>query len=889
MNDNQLVTKLHAPRLRPRLIPRPLLTKRLQQASTSTLTLISAPAGFGKTTLLAQWLTESNMPTAWLSLEPQDNEPPRFLSYLIAALQTLDPGLGTTALPLLFSLGPTSSTPLETVLTVLTNDLAQRGKKDIALILDDYHILTAEPIQQAMTFLLEHCPPQLHLLIATRVDPPLPLARLRARGQLTELRAAQLQFEASEANTFLSTVMGLDLSPEDITALQDRTEGWIAGLQLAALSLQSCHNVQQFIADFTGSHRHVMDYLVEEVLARQPEEIQSFLLHTSLLDRLTGSLCDVVAARSGSQALLEDLERSNLFLIPLDDWRHWYRYHQLFADVLRARLYRKVGAEGVAALYARASAWYERNGFPEEAVEAALAACDFQRSADLIEPLSASMVLHFQHYTLQRWLERLPRDVLFTRPTLCLAYAMTLFITGQGEAYKAPLQQAEQLFRSEGNGKGLGQVAMVRALNASLRGDAPEGIAYGKEALALLPEEALVARSVSASAVAEGYRRMGDVSAAWHTLTQARPVNERIENLLGIAGNTILRARLLVMQGKLQQAAESYRYVIASVNERHEFALEALIGLGDLLREWNEPEAALAHLERVIALAREIRNEVLQARAALNQTRVLQARRDAEEVEAAFASVVVQAQQSGLRSLLTEAENHQARWLLAQGNMEAVSRWQTAYAFTSEDPPNYQQELTALTLARVLLAQDEARRALDLLGSFRQHARTQGRTCSEIEILALTALAYNTHGKTDLALQSLQQALLLAEPEGYVRLFVDEGPPMAVLLRMLLPRYKGKRSVDYIQKLLLAADVPKQDSSSPSGHDSQSMRLLEPLSQRERKVLRLLAAGLSNPEIAGELTVSLNTVKTQVQSIYRKLNVSSRKEAIATIEHLQLL
>jgi LuxR family maltose regulon positive regulatory protein len=373
------------------------------------LTLLSAPAGYGKTTLLAQWLSQSGRDAAWLSLEPEDNEPMRFLSSVIAALQTLDPHLGSSALALLHSTPPAPLPPPEVVFAQLAADLRERAHRDLILVLDDYHVITTAALQGAVAALLAYAPPHLHLVIATRVDPALPLARLRARGQLYEVRAAHLQFSAEEAHTFLQTVMGLDLSPEERAVLQERTEGWIAGLQLAALSLQGRSDVQHFLADFTGSHRYIVDYLVEEVLARQPEAVQAFLLHTAILDRLTGPLCDAVIGGTNSDVLLEQLERANLFLVPLDERRQWYRYHHLFAEVLRVRVLREVGRAGVAALYTRASAWYEQNGMQAEAVEAALSARDFERAARLIdEPLATSMIMSLQVATLIRWLECFP-------------------------------------------------------------------------------------------------------------------------------------------------------------------------------------------------------------------------------------------------------------------------------------------------------------------------------------------------------------------------------------------------------------------------------------------------------------------------------------------------
>jgi LuxR family maltose regulon positive regulatory protein len=889
LSEMELTTKLHAPRLRSQLVARDHLVRRLQQASAAALTVISAPAGFGKTTLLVQWLAECGMASAWLSLEPQDDEPVRFLSYLIAALQTLDPAIGMSARSLLFSPRLASSLSLETVLTVLTNDLASRQDKEMVLILDDYHVLAAEPIQRAMTFLVEHCPPQLRLVLATRADPPLPLARLRARGQLSELRAAQLQFETSEADTFLSEVMGLHLSPEGVAVLQKRTEGWIAGLHLAALSLQGRSDVEPFLTDFTGSHRHITDYLVEEVLSRQTEEVQSFLLHTSLLERLCGPLCDVVAERSGSEVLLEALERANLFLVPLDEQRRWYRYHHLFADLLRARLRRRLGGQGMAALYMKASLWYEQNDLPMEAVGAALAAGDGGRAADILEPLSLPMIVRLQHAELRRWIEQLPREEWFKRPLLCTSYAIALFITGAADTYRVPLQQAERLLEVAGNDYALGRFSMIRALAASLRGDALEGIRYGQKALTLLTEYDQVARTASISAVVEGYRRTGNVSTAWQMLSEAPPFDAPIGQLFGLAAQSILRARLLVMQGKLRQAAESYQAMLGSVSERHELAMETLLSLAELAWEANELETAQGYLERMMMLAREMGTELRPPRAALLHARIRAAQ--GELAEAAFAAAVLQAQQSDHQHLPAEAQAHQVRWWLRQGKLEAVAAWYTTAAGILDAPADYQQEQVALTLVRVLIAQDEASAALELLMAFRELARSQGRTGSEIEILMLTALAYHAQSKSDQALQILQQALLLAEPEGYVRLFVDEGAPMAVLLRLLLAHWKSKRGRDYIQRLLALLE-PAAAKSTTTPHTAQEAELpvlLEPLSQRERKVLRLLAAGLSNPEIANELVVSLNTVKTQVQSLYRKLQVSSRQEAVATARRLQLL
>src|SRR5256886_6181185 len=436
-----LSTKLHRPLPRAHLVRRPQLAARLTQGVMGQLTLVSAPAGFGKTTLLAQWFAESGMPVAWLSLEAGDNELVRFLSYLIAALQTLDPHLGAVALALLQMPPPASA---ETVLTLLTNDVGSHGRDggDFVLVLDDYHVIEAKPVDHALTFLLGHLPPQMHLVIATREDPDLPLARLRARGHLTELRATDLRFTASEAAGFLTQVMGLNLSTEDIAALEDRTEGWIAGLQLAALSMQGHQDIPGFIRAFAGDNRYIVDYLVEEVLQRQPESVRSFLLQTSMLDRLHGSLCDAVTGQEEGNALLQALERGNFFVVALDDKRHWYRYHHLFAEVLSAHLLAEQ-PDQVATLHRRASAWYEQNDLPSDAIRHALAACDFERAAGLVELAGPAIGRNRQEATVLDWLRALPDELLRCRPVLGVAYAHVLLASGEREGVDERLPDPE--------------------------------------------------------------------------------------------------------------------------------------------------------------------------------------------------------------------------------------------------------------------------------------------------------------------------------------------------------------------------------------------------------------------------------------------------------------
>ena len=606
-----LATKLYVPRPRPHLVPRAHLIERLRQGTERSLTLVSAPAGCGKTTLLAQWCAQSEIPIAWLSLEVEDNDPSRFLSYLIAALQTLDAQLGTTALTMLRTPQPPSS---EAVLAVLTNDLVERGGGDVALVLDDYHVLTSESIQRGMTFLLEHLPPQMHLILATRADPSLPLARLRAQGQLTEVRAADLRFGGAEVDAFLQSVMGLDLEASTIAAMEQRTEGWIAGLQLAALSLQGRTDISGFLATFSGSHRYVLDYLSDEVLARQDAAVQQFLLHTCILERLSGPLCDAVTGQEGGQAMLEALERANLFVVVLDDERGWYRYHHLFAKVLRSHLQQAEPAL-LPDLHRRASAWYEQHALPAEAVQHALAIPDVQLAAHLIEPISLTMAYRGQIYTVLGWLNALPEPLMRTRPFLCAYHALLLTFTNQLEAAESRLQNAERGLRDELPAEERrtiqGWVLSNRADIILFSGDMPQAISLAQQALELLPEAEVLARASALATTIRAYLVGGDVTSdAEHVVAGAVALIRTTGNLFSTVSGMTLLGRLYVLQGRLHQAAATYEQVMQVV-PRPEVLQSAFsgpsyfFGLGSLLREWNEMEAAERYLSQGMALVKE--------------------------------------------------------------------------------------------------------------------------------------------------------------------------------------------------------------------------------------------------------------------------------------------
>jgi LuxR family transcriptional regulator, maltose regulon positive regulatory protein len=895
-----LVTKLHIPRPPTKLVARTHLVERLERGANRALTLVSAPAGFGKTTLLAQWLAQSDLPAAWLSLEAEDNDPTRFLSYLVAALQTLDAQVGTTALALLRTPQPPSP---ETVLAVLTNNLVERGGGDIALVLDDYHVITADSVQRGMAFLLEHLPPQLHLILATRADPPLPLARLRAQGQLSEVRAADLRFGTAEASAFLQTVMGLDLAAEAIAILENQTEGWIAGLQLAALSLQGRADVSRFLESFTGSHRYVLDYLSDEVLARQPPSVQQFLLHTSILERLSGPLCDAVTGQEGSQAMLEALERANLFVVALDDDRGWYRYPHLFAEVLRSHLRQREPTLSPE-LHRRASAWYEQHQIPIEAVQHALAAPDVELAARLIEPIALPAVSQGQVSTVLGWMNALPEALVQTHPFLCVYHAGLLTLINQLEESEARLQQAErrvQELPAEQAQTIQGYVHAIRGYIALLFGDISRAVSLAHQALVLLPESEVIYHAGALATAIRSYLVTGDV-----TPTSEREVSAAVafirtsDNLFATVTSTTLLARLYILQGRLRQAEDTFEQVVQvfprpEVLQTAPSSLYYYFGFGDLLREWNELEAAERQLIQGIALVNETRT-VEPPTAIWGYTalaRLQQVRGNIREALTTLDALVHLAEQRHfLPHWIRQGAAVRAQLELAHDNLAAAIRWSDASSLSAhdEDLP-YPREGEYLALARVRIAQAREepaspflQDALCILDRLLQDAQAKARMNSVLEILVLRALALNAQGNRSSAVSTLERALVFAEPEGYIRLFVDEGAPMQALLHHARASSKVPEYVGTLLEAFGEQNASKLPLSSP--HPSL---LAEQLTEREREVLDLLLQGASNREIAQRLVLSVNTVKRHVYNLCGKLGVQSRTKAIIRARTLNLI
>src|SRR5829696_4961890 len=911
--DPLLLTKLSVPSARPSLVTRPRLSERLEEELGGKLTLISAPAGFGKTTLLSMWLAVSSRrgrSAVWLSLDPGDNDPTRFWRYFIAVADRLYPGAGDTALLLLQS---SQAPPIEAILTTLLNELTELPA-DAVLVLDDYHLIESRTIHEALAFLIEHLPPQVHLVISTRADPPLPLSRLRARGEMAELRASDLRFTTEETMAFLQKTVGSRLSAEEVAELQERTEGWVAGLQLAALALRDRFDTSNFIAAFTGSNRYVVDYLAEEVLARQPEALRTFLLKTSILDRMCGLLCDAVTSRDDGQESLEYLEHANLFVIPLDEERRWYRYHHLFTDVLRQRL-RETDADLLPELHRRASIWFERQELATEAVHHALEAHHGERAAALIEDIGLSIMLPGQVYTLLGWLDTLSDAVVSSRPALCIVHAAALMFAGQPEAAEARVDDAERYIQSGAPAERtliLGQAAVVRGNLARISGDLARCVAFSRRALDLLPERHFT-WTVSKLNATYAYQVSGEV-----TPTTERLVAEviaqvrRTGNPLTILRSIINLAQLQVLQGRLRQAITTLEEAARSSSgpggsERLVGNPAYYFGMGEVLREWNDLDAAERHLEQGMDLVSEIPTveaEVV-AHGFISLAQLQQARGEygaADTTLDAFSHLA--RERNFFPQLLGHAAAMKARLALAQGNLPGAIGWADASAL-HVDEPSYPREVEYLTLARVLIARgrddpegpyfDDTLRLIDLL---LRAAESGARMGSVIEMLILRALALYAQRETSGAFAALERALTLAEPEGYIRVLVDEGRPMAALLsEFLKARRRGGRgtkqlaSLGYVRRLLAVFESPHTGAEPPSPMQhaqATGQPLPEPLTRREREVLSLLAEGFSNREIAARLFIAPSTVKWYVHTILRKLEVDSRTKAVARGRELHL-
>jgi LuxR family transcriptional regulator, maltose regulon positive regulatory protein len=906
--DVLLTTKLHLPPTRPGFVSRRRLTGRLAHTRGGELMLVCAPAGFGKTALVADWAQRDPRPVAWLSLDEGDNDPTRFWRHIAAALDRVRPGIAERAATLLQGLQPVSS---QAVVAFLVNEL-DAAAEEVVLVLDDYHLIQAPPVHQSLAFLLEHLPACLHLVIASRADPPLPLARLRARGQLAEVRERDLRFTPQEAAALLRAAVGPDLPEAAVAVLGERTEGWAAGLQLAALSLRGHADPAGFVAGFSGSHRYVLDYLAEEVLDRQPEPLRAFLLETSVLERLSGPLCEAVTGRADSQRLLEQVERANLFLVPLDEVRGWWRYHHLFADLLRARLEQE-RPERVAGLHRAAAAWSEQHGLVDDAVRHGLAAGDTLWAARLLERHLDRFLHTGEGATVRGWLDSLPAGLVGSRPRLLLAQARLALIGGHPEAVEGLLTTAQRGFAaaadepyepSVGRAASLmanvpATIALDRAFLAALRGDAEQVSAFARQGLAETGEGEwmLEAYAQGHLAVAEwlGGRLAQAERAFVSTIARWRAAGERflavrLAELLGLAQRG---------QGHLEAALGTYQQALEDVTVPGRPAPPAAgiahLGMAGVLYERDQLDAALQHVTEGIALCRQLAYTQPLATGLAALAWIRHAAGDPAGALEAIEEAGRVAPGPGVANLLNPVPAQRARLLLTQSDVAAAIRWTKQRGLGADDEVRYPQEGEYLVLARVLLAHDRPDQALGLLERVHGRAAAQARTGSVLEVRALQALALNGVGDEAGAVAALAEAVALGAPEGYLRVFVDEGAPMAALL--------GKLATAGTAPAAAVGDLPPDElarlaeafagDGAPIGqHDGRAgvvPGLVEPLSDREVQVLRLVAAGRSNREIADELVVVLDTVKKHVGHILGKLGAANRTQAVARARELGLL
>jgi LuxR family maltose regulon positive regulatory protein len=868
VSHNLLVTKLYSPPARKNLVPRPRLIQRLDEARQQgqKLTLVSASAGYGKTTLVTEWLRGLQAKSTWLSLDKTDNDPARFFAYLIAALQQVDGSIGENTRAMLQSPQPL---PPELVLTTLINEIALVPTSFI-LVLDDYHVIEALPIHQQLDFLVEHQPSQMHLVILTREDPALPLARLRARGQMVEIRQDDLRFSPEECTDFLRRVMGLNLTQDDIAALERRTEGWIAGLQLAALSMQGCDDLPGFVQAFTGSSHYILDYLIEEVFERQSAEEQDFLLKTSILDRLSGPLCDAVAGRSGSAFLLDRLEHANLFIIPLDQSRAWYRYHHLFADLLHQRLH-ATAALSENELHRLACQWFASEGFLPDAIHHALAASDCLRAAGLISDNSVMMLRRGELITLLGWLKSLPDEVVYERPQLCRDYGWALTLTGQLDAADAYLRQAEAAVHADD--ALMGTILVAQAYNIRARGDNFQAIERAQRALSLLPQTDPLSRGLVALTLGLAHWNSGNFREAEQAFMEVDQAAQLSRNHYARMTALTYLGVIQAIYGRLHRAAEFCRQVI-HLGEHSPPVAPAHIELGALLYEWNDLEAAAEHLQIGIELSQRTGNLLLQSDGYRTLAIVQLASGEANMALSTLqkADQLANSRQVSPLTRMRNAACH-VQLALAEKDLATARYWAEQVTEAADASPFFPQ--LKLTPARLLLAHNERTMAAERLKELYETTSQAGWGSGVIEVRALQAMAATT--PTD-ALYFLEDALKEAQAEGFIHTFVDKGEPMKVLLDRL--RAQRGELKEYVRTILSAF--------GETGRPSTSQPLVEALSEREMDILRLVAEGMSNGEIAERLVVSVGTVKTHVHSIIEKLGVRSRTQAVARARELAL-
>ena len=901
MKQSLLLTKLYIPPPNPKVVNRPKLLARINEGLRRgcKLTLISAPVGYGKTTLVSNWLSTLNCPIAWLSLDPEDSDPIRFWNYVFSALQTAQVELDQTVLSMLQT---EQMPPVENILNVLINQITALPDK-VILILDDYHLIDSSSLHLGFNYFLDHLPPQMHLVIITREDPPLPLPQMRVKEQMTELRAKDLRFTAEESAQFLNQSMNLNLQSQEISILDRRTEGWVAGLQMAAISMQDMDDKAGFINAFAGDDRYVVDYLIEEVIEHQPEHIQEFLLQTAILRQFTASLCDAVTGMATGRDNLAYLEETNLFLISLDNKRQWYRYHQLFGDLLQYRLRNNVSAEGINKLHKRAAEWYTKHGSTDEAVSHFLAYEAYTQAADLIEPMVIKLIVQGQLRKVFSWLAQFPDDFIFTRPLLCVSRAWVLTVTGQGAEVETWLARAEQGLRTSTPmqaQKIRGLILIVRSYLARNQGNILLSISDLRQSKEGIEPNDLIVRSLVNLNLGFNYSILGQLDLAEQSLLAVRSdgkiVNAVYLTLLAMA----IQGIVYTAQGKLHRAIHLYQEAIAygqAQNKGHPFppAGYAYAGLGQALYEQNNLQAAEQHLTMAIEFGELMGDWSMKRRGLLPLAWLKEMQGDsvaAQELWQRALSVVHQAESSRVETTIMV---HRARLWLAQAisspsdlsALAAAADWAESYQKRHPDEHSFQEAFAQTTLAWVELAQDLVDKALSRLDVLAEIANANGWNDNLIKVLVLKALAYARKGEIEPALDILSITLAQSAHEGYIRTFVDHGQPMQKLLQEA-----ASRGIWPDMIALLLASFPNNEENkgqTRAGKPITSQTMIEPLTDREISILSLMAAGLSHHEIAEELYLSVNTIKWHVTHIYNKLGVHRRSHAVTRSRELGIL
>jgi len=856
------------------------------------LTLISAPAGFGKTTLLVDWIHRYKIPTAWFSVDKGDIDPLHFLTYVILGLQGLEAGTGKAALTMLQSPQPP---PIEPMLINLINDVS-RIPPDMALILDDYHLVDTQPIHDLISFMLENLPQQMHLIIATRSDPPLPLLpRLRSQNQLTELRAADLSFSGDETASLFNQSLNLQLTTQDIQLIETRTEGWAAGLQLAALSLQGRTDPSDFIKGFKGDNRYIADYLTEEVLNRQSEHLRNFLLHTSILERLSGPLCDAVAEQGNSRRVLETLEKANLFVVPLDEERCWYRYHHLFADLLNQRLRTQQG-DLLPQLHLRASQWLAENGFKNEAVDHAFLAQNYNRAVALIEGIAEMDWDRARESRLLHWFKKLPDEKIDPNPKLCIFYARELFKSGYMDDTEKRLQAAEQkletIFVSDVNKAGLrGRIAVIRAYISTRTGDLSRTIDFSSQALKLLPRRDLNWRSVAATMLGFGYGS-GNLIESQQAFSEAMEISKAAGNVYYhiFAGSCL--GSVLARRGKLKEARDFSRQLldlaIENGIEQTGIAGSLYGNLGTILCEWGDFDEGIRLINKGIELSKVGCDPVILAICQLSLLRASMYRMDLVGALKLMENINERAADFALPPWVKSAISAiNVFFLLGSGNLNAALLWARERGLRPDDKPDDLHEVEYIALAHILMAQNKLDEADELLQRLIENATAGDRVYMLIEMRLWRVLIFTLKADTAAALAELKLALVLAEPGGFIMMFVSKGKPVAELLEEILA--VKKRDHDAVKAGFSLSYAKKISSAFKTVTPPAVEGLMDPISERELEVLHLIAAGLSNREIADKLFIALNTVKTHTKNINSKLDVNSRTRAVARAKELGLL